>query len=607
MATPLHLVLIETSGNQSFIFSTNKLKENVGASEATYRVCSQWVLDAVSEITKTKTLWDDDADQLKNNLCNSKFNPPITATGSWVEVVVAASGKAILITRELDHAKKIIKAVTLRALKEAPGLDVCGAIEAFNWDGDIKLPEVSRRLHKKFEVVRSMRPGPELRFLRLPIVEDCRASGLPAATIESDADDRLVARSETTLKKRSWAKAALDDRLPKLLDKSFAFAKSADKILDDGLSAQWLAVIHADGNGLGQIFINLEEYLEDKTDRTYVNQFREFSLALDICTRKAFITALTVFPANKRKPLPLVPLVLGGDDLTVICDADYALAFTKKFLEKFEKETQGSEIISKIAAKAFDIKSGKLSACAGIAIVKPHFPFSAAYQLAEDLAKSAKDVKDIVKRGEQVIPCSAIDYHVLYDTHGIRREAIRDKLTLASPNNPTAESQASEAEASKTHLYNRPYVVSTVDEVMSMVGENPDLKQWLDRHHWSELDRRVKALLAQDDDDRRKLPNSQMHALREGLFMGKDGANAQYQLIRKRYDDQGITAIAATGDQESLFWAESLFWKTPVTEQTPVPVTVRYVTGFLDAMDVTDFWEKSDESTNNESPDEVQS
>jgi hypothetical protein len=575
----MYLVLIETSGNQAFIFSTNKLRENVGASESTYRACSQWVLDAVQTITGKK-LWNDDSDVIRTNLLNSELNPPIeTNAHHLVEVIIAASGKAMLLTRDLSHAKQVIATVTLRALKEAPGLAICGAIEEFDWQDNQKLPAISRRLHKKFEVVRSLCPSPDLRFLRLPIVEDCRTSGLPASRLRTEPDQRLMAQSTVSLAKRRFASVALRYRLPQLLKtKNKRFARSIRE-LNELFQESWLAVVHADGNGLGQIFINLEEHIEgDKNDnRNYIQQFRSFSLALDVCTRQAFIQALDVFPDEQPNPIPLVPLVLGGDDLTVVCDAKYALAFTEAFLTAFEQETQKSEVIRSIAGKAFSIQPGQLSACAGVAIVKPHFPFSTAYQLAEELAKSAKVVKDYVKKNTQTVPCSAIDFHVLYDTRGTQLEAIRAKQT---PDDTT-------------HLYNRPYIVSNVEQVMERAGEQKNLKEWLDSHHWSELNRRVKALLKKDNEGRRCLPNSQMHNLREGLFMGRSGADGQYTLIRKRYDEKGVTQVAAIDNSESLFWQDA--------------ITEHYVTGLLDAMDVADFWESSCQPTNHENCEESES
>ncbi len=148
----------------------------------------------------------------------------------------------------------------------------------------------------------------------------------------------------------------------------------------------------------------------------------------------------------------------------------------------------------------------------------------------------------------------------LYDTRGTRLEAIRDKLSL---------------DASTTRLYNRPYVVSDINRVMQMAGDQANLNQWLASHDWSELGNRVNALQQEDEEGRRKLPNSQMHSLRESLFMGRAGADGQYALIRKRYADKGITQIEAT--ENSLFWQDA--------------ISHHHVTGLLDAMDAADFWQ----------------
>ncbi|MEI2583898.1 hypothetical protein [Scytonema sp. PRP1] len=611
----MYLVLIETSGNQNYIFSTNKLKENIGASELTYQAGTKWILEAVEQVSNSKlwTRWRNN-DQLRKKLLNKQLNQPIESNSNVkVEIIVAASGKALLLSQDYETAKKIIRFVTHKALREAPGLDICGVIsEAFNWDQE-NLGKVNRLVHQKFAFVRSQRPSPDLRFLRLPVVDECSTSGLPAARLEYDSKGEPVVRSQASYSKRNYSSDGFH-RIAALLKReksSTNFARSVraldeelknedipNELLEDnieGLSKnekifqklEWLSVIHADGNGLGEIFLNFDEHIQNhelnpsQANRNYVDKLRKFSIALDFCTERAFLSALEAFNPTKKGLLPIVPLVLGGDDLTVVCDGKSALEFTQLFLTNFERETASLShkdgmipeidgIIPEIAGKA--LKVPRLSACAGVAIIKPHFPFSVAYELAEKLTISAKKVKENVIFAEtgKPYPCSALDFHILYDSSDVEFNKIRSKLEVQS-------SQENNCQKNE-QLHNRPYVVTAEAELQGA----KDL-EWAKFHKWTRLQEQVKVILA-DDKGRRLLPNSQMHQLRAGLFLGKDVADARYKLIRDRYRDVGIITLA--GSENSLFQQE--------------PESGVYTTGLLDALDAAEFLNTESETNEQE-------
>lgn len=594
----MYLVLIETSGNQNYIFSTNKLRENIGASDLTYRAGTKWVLKAVEKITHI-AIWDDDTTKLRKNLLDPTLNRPIEDSGSVsVEVLIATSGKALLLTREHKDAKQIIQEVTLKAIKEAPSLDIYGLISApFDWYAkDFRksgLGSVNREVHKKFEVVRSQRPSPISRFLRLPVVDECATSGLPASPEIDKRTGKNI--SSVSFSKQSENEKAFI-RVAKLLisdERQIRFAKNigeldrlfgenekpsnntdqdANGFDDSDDKMAWRAIIHADGNGLGEIFLKFDTLVS--SNRDYVDKYRRFSLALDVCTESAFLKALNVFVDNpesnqnisvKRK-IPIIPLVLGGDDLTVVCDGRYALNFTYEFLRAFEEETAKTEyyggIIADVAKEA--LNADRLSACAGVAIVKLHFPFSVAYELAESLMKSAKTVKKNVtdpNDDKKPYPCSALDFHVLYDSSNVDLGKIRDKLVIKDGDNPASR------------LYQRPYVVTELAKI-----QEASRQKWAKFHQWQELTKRVQALQARDkDDERSNLPNSQIHELRSDLFLGREGADARYQLIRDRYLDKGIQTLEGDEEKQSLFLLQEEDGKTV------------YVTALLDAIEATEF------------------
>jgi hypothetical protein len=418
------------------------------------------------------------------------------------------------------------------------------------------------------------------------MIDECATSGLPATDVDTKtADGKPVVKSSVSFSKRRYGEIGRKriENILKEYDKNFSFSHSIRALNEEEFAEDtdeneqskkldWLAVIHADGNGLGEIFLKFKEHIKNvidsnknqEVDRIYVNYLRKFSIAIDICNEKAFKASLEAFSKSKNGLLPIIPLVLGGDDLTVVCDGKIALRFTQLFLNAFEKETHKNQIISEIAQEA--LKVPRLSACAGIAIIKPKFPFSVAYELAENLMQSAKDVKKKVTHPEtgKPYPCSALDFHILYDSSSVDFRSIRDKIEKKEENIVIQK------------LHNRPYVITSEDDIKEAKG-----LEWAKFHQLSKLEAKIKVLLAKDENDggKRKLPNSQMHDLKAGLFLGKKVADARYLLVRDRYQKQNITTLG--GSANSLFEQE--------------PDSGMYITGLLDAIDAAEFFNVEDE------------
>ena len=115
--------------------------------------------------------------------------------------------------------------------------------------------------------------------------------------------------------------------------------------------------------------------------------------------------------SNRRyTAIPVVPVILGGDDVTVITSGDYALPFAAAYLRYYEEAT-GNDPILRYLTPPEGQDTGPMTAAAGVAIVKRNFPFHIAYELAEKLVGRAKKVGKTAQP-----PCSTLDYHVLFDT-----------------------------------------------------------------------------------------------------------------------------------------------------------------------------------------------
>lgn len=236
----MHVVLIETSGNQRYIFATNKLRENVGASALTYRVGTKTVLEAIGKGDWVKN--DPTGNTLRKKLLDKNENPEV-GNGNEVEVIVATSSKAILLVDKSTTGERIISDVTQTALKEMPGLTVHGTISS-EVKGDLSdIHNAIGEVHRKLEDVRCQMPGNDQGFLRLPFFAQCKTSGLPAQTTDKEGENTILVSQPSKVKSDNKHVGA--SRIAEIV-------KPVKLINPEDIEkCDWTTVIHADGNGLG--------------------------------------------------------------------------------------------------------------------------------------------------------------------------------------------------------------------------------------------------------------------------------------------------------------------------------------------------------------------
>lgn len=503
-----YLVMLQTNSNQPFIFSSPRLREQIGASfEIT--LLSHWVKKEAKEILDTDDL-----------------PPYFWVSNSSGKVIVRFTGHA---DEPKAKAKDLIRRVTLRALTEAPGLDVTGVfIEASSNTVDADDLQELDRVFLEYSLNR--RPA-AARFPQFPFLERADESALPAvapltksdtkkiyATAhavgvkesyegrvklkkqekqEDDEDPQstdlldfnsiLYTATEEDAKpdyklslparfKRAWALPArfkqLDDvagqlktsmadlyRDPTRLEAAFqeAVVIEQETVLEgeapeDPQTIQEttppilssIGVVHVDGNGVGAIMRDLGEAFKEtdntldklaeapyprepnpcgkKPPRVCPNNKKpprfqwfimEVNYRLDGVVKAAVAAAWKDIEdyAHGRKAPPVVPVLVGGDDLTVYVEGKFAIPFAEAYIRHYEELTEKDELLKQLAVVAGAKKPGPLTASAGVAIVGRNFPFHIAYDLAEELVSRGKKLG----KKKDTVPCSTINFHVLRD------------------------------------------------------------------------------------------------------------------------------------------------------------------------------------------------
>lgn len=369
-------------GIQSYIFQTNELKDIIGASELVNKICDDFV-DTYGEKSRNKG-----------------------------EMIIHAAGNIKCIFDDEAACRRAVRDFPRRAMEMAPGITISQAVVKLEDNGySEKAEELERLLQaQRNHPVKSLTTG-------LMAMERSRTTGLPATQIEKKEEkgkETVEYFDEMTVAKRKVPETEKKSDYDPTKAKDLYFKLTGDKIEHDRRPYDtkdltdrndWIAVIHADGNGIGNIVAKIGK------DSKVMSRF---STELDNATQAAAQIAYGTIreEAEKAKKLPIRPVVIGGNDLTVICRGYLAVDFVTAYLKAFEEQTKEKfkDLIPQIDnEEANKLLSKGLTACAGIAFIKSSYPFYYGYDLAEALCGEAKkdakskEIKDA--NGSQAPSC----------------------------------------------------------------------------------------------------------------------------------------------------------------------------------------------------------
>ncbi len=398
------LVLLEVGGIQEYVFGSNELVQNIGASELVFHATTSWMFETLDVLNLTHNAPNTNGAYTIDPALGQYAigDASILQNDLDAEIIYTGGGKALVMFRNSNHARPFVEKLTRRALQEAPGLALVVASASVDWGTEYALRDALDALNKKLNERKHNRafstplPG-------LGVTAPCAFTGLPAVgddwyAKQNGEPQRLV--SEIVDAKIRAFKKYQDTRLQAILSAEnknrYVELNLKDFVYDFDLfgshgTSSYLAVIHTDGNGMGTRFKNLGARYPNNQDhaRALRGLSQTVSSAATTALNKTINLLLKSYdgekfggtvpiPVNKRKErqLPFRPIVFGGDDVTFVCEGRLGLTLARAYLNAYAQH---------------ELTDGELAtARGGVAVVHTHFPFARAYELSDALCRSAK-------------------------------------------------------------------------------------------------------------------------------------------------------------------------------------------------------------------------
>lgn len=427
-------MLIEASGIQDYIFGSNELAQNIGASELVTQSTTDWLFDDKDGLLPRPH----NVQRVRQLGMPSRWHLDDRSLANGLEAVVvyAGGGNALVLFKTEDAARSVTYHLTKKVLREAPGLRLEVAWQLYEVG---QLATTVKVLRDRI-AIQKRAPRQSSPLLGLGVTAACDFTGAPA--VGRDKDGRYVSAEVRSKQKIGDSNGPGNSRLREYLGNvirmGFDFVYDFNQF-GEREEFSYLAVVHTDGNRMGE---RIQEYVNQfaSDDEAYIKAQREFSVKVQEAAHTALVSTVGVLfaPANlvqvvengrsrykigrtaKKEGvipvwrdndgtvrLPFRPIVFGGDDVTFVCEGRLGLPLAVHYLSRLAQ------------AKLPD--GHPLYARAGVAIVKNHYPFARAYELADSLCDSAKElIKEADPDKRRV---AALDWH--FGVNGLVRPLVQ--------------------------------------------------------------------------------------------------------------------------------------------------------------------------------------
>lgn len=410
-----YFTILEVSQKQAYIFSSNKLRDNIVNSEIiAYALSPDYLTQALSG----------------NGYLDEK------------NMVYSGGGHTVLEFPSEKSARECVQVLTEKIYRDFDSLEVFA--KTMQYDAGESIEKNLKQLTKELERKKAERRSA------------FRQGSFGVELIDTNTLSVKNINEESEEKKKISDAKAIQEREQEFCPIGFESVLEFEKLGGSKNENNFIAVVHIDGNGMGKRVEELYKLLESENAdwEAAKKKIRMFSEGIaDDYTDALKETAEEVghafgtgalnkldykIKSNGAILFPLRRIITAGDDICFVTEGRIGIECAVTFIKK-------------LAEKKNIVDGKQYCASAGVAIVHQKYPFYKAYEIAEMLCGSAKKFGSSISPEDNGSCIGAIDWHIEYGE-------LKDSVEEIRRNYLTAEGAL--------HMEMRPYIVEAPDAIL---------------------------------------------------------------------------------------------------------------------------------------------